>query len=195
MKCKECQQHLYEYRDQSLERFWLDEIRTHINHCPACREIFGQEEELAREFQQMGASLQARLQFQFQAPPLSGIKQVTPKTRPMALGLKWALATALGLLLIVFAKFLLYPPAERQTEPGPTVAMQNGTGGGQQRTGRNGTEGNGLIQVISIEDETGAWSETHFRQETAGLISDITVEVNAIRVLNRHPADDKAVSR
>jgi hypothetical protein len=193
MNCKKCQQLLYEYRDETLDSFLREDVGNHLEICSACREVYAREEQLARDFRQLAVHLQERLSDQIQEPPLSRFSPGRLRTGTVMVGMKWGLAAALGLLLFFMAGLLFHPPAERQPRPEPLIALRQEPGGGHPQAGRPG--GNGLLQVISIEDETGNWSETHFRRENGIVITDITVEVSALRVLNGNPSTEEAVTR
>jgi hypothetical protein len=184
MKCNRCQAYLYDYFDKTLKPDLLESIRDHLGHCPACQKMYDQERELAHSFQDTAARLNDRLHFQFQPLVHSGKSRRQAK-HPIALyAIQWASAAVLLAILIVSAKHYLFSPAEEPPNHVAGVADPKAPAGSQLGMLAETKKENGILQIISIEDNTGNLAETHFRRESAGVVTDITVEVTAIRELN-----------
>ncbi len=184
MKCKRCRQYLYDYVDNTLMPPQMEEIRKHLNLCPACRMVYDQERELLRDFQETAADLKGGLHFQFQLPGLSRAKTSQVESRVVSMGLKWATAAVSIVALIVSIRFLFFPPSERRPDQKPGTIVQTTQSEIQAQAGVENRDGNGIIQIISIEDDSSQLSETHFRQESVGLITDITVEVTGFHAID-----------
>lgn len=195
MNCKKCRKQLHDYRDKTLDSFQREDVEKHLEICPACLEAYHSEAELAREFQQWAAGIKEHPSFTLHPSTLlGGYKPWSGKGKAFQV-LSWGTAVATVLLVILFGKHLLFSPLEKSPGTGPTVAMKGGMEVGLHDSRHNGAGGNELIQVISMEDESGQWSETNFRQESAGLVTNITVEVTSVRLLNQHLAHDRVLSR
>lgn len=181
MNCEECGHYLYEYFDNTLKPDLSEAIRGHLETCPACREIYDRERELSDSFREVAARLDERLQFQFRVPVPTGNRPVEAGSFRHPLFVKWAMASVLMGILIVSAMFLLFPPSEKSPGQMARLAKPNAQGGTQLPAGGEAIEENGTIQIISIEEEAGQLNETHFRQESGGVITNITVEVTGLR--------------
>lgn len=182
MKCKECRQDLYDYRDIALSAGRVILIREHLENCPSCREVYLQEMELSQTFRKTADRVGERLHFQFQ-PTISQNRKRVPAPSRLSLPLvKWATAAAIVAILAVCARFLVLQESKPTTDPVARVARSDATPGTQPQAGNQSENERDLIQVISIEDDSGQLNETHFRQEKDGMIYEITVEVTAVRL-------------
>jgi hypothetical protein len=195
MTCKECGVHLYEYLDNSLRPDLSEAVRKHLDFCPACQEVYQQERELSRRFREAAARLDERLHFQFQMPLPAGNRPADAGSFRHPLFVKWVMASVLVGILIVSAMFLLYPPSEKSPDQMARLAKHTGLGGNQLRTGGEAKEENGTIQIISIEDGSAQLNETHFREESGGVITDITVEVTGLHEIDLQQTEGKEVTQ
>ena len=193
MKCKRCRQSIYEYVDNTLMPPQMEEIRNHLNECSACRMVYDQERELLRDFQETAADLKERLHFQFQLPDLSRAKPSRAESRVLSMGSKWATAVVSIVVLIVSTRFLFFSPSEKRPDQKTGTVVQTTQSGNQVQAGVENQGGNGIIQIISIEDDSSQLSETHFRQESFGLITDITVEVTGFHAIDHQQPSRRVV--
>jgi predicted anti-sigma-YlaC factor YlaD len=182
MRCKKCQQSLYEYIDNTLPSEQSNLIREHLDDCPDCRAFYASEWELSRNFHETAARLEERLHFQFRQPDSL---DRSPNPIPSRLSfpvVKWASAAILLTILMVCTKLLIFRPSERQLDQSARIAGSSVAAGHQNQSEDQSDNEKGIIQIISIEDASGQVDETLFRREIDGVIADITVEVTAVRV-------------
>ena len=185
MRCKECQQLLYEYIDNTLPPVRSDLLREHLDNCPVCRAFYAQEKELARDFRETAVRLEERLHFQFRRPASLG-RRPDPVPRWLSFpAVKWATAAIMLTVLIVCVKLLIRRHPETQLDRTAWVAAPGTTMGHQTPPGRQSEDEEGIIQIISIEGAAGQVDETHFRWETDGFIAEITVEVATPRLIGK----------
>ncbi|HVN82707.1 MAG TPA: zf-HC2 domain-containing protein [Terriglobia bacterium] len=182
MRCKRCQQFLFEYRDKTLAFEQVKLIREHLDDCPVCRAVYAKEEELDRDIHETAAKLQERLHFQFQWPA-SLDRRPDPAPRWFSFpAVKWATAAITLAVLIVGVKLLIFRHPETQWDRTARVVAPGTAVEQQTQPGQQSENEEGIIQIISIEDASGQVDETLFRREINGVIADITVEVTAVRV-------------
>ena len=183
MRCKKCQQSLYEYIDNTLPSEQSILIREHLDDCPVCLAFYTSERKLSQDFHETAARLEERLHFQFRRPTLLDRK---PDPAPSWLtfpAVKWATAAIVLVVLIVCVKLPIVRLPESHLDRTVRVASPRAAEGNQTPSRSQSENGEGIIQVISIEVASGQLDETHYRWETDGLIAEITVEVAAPRVV------------
>ena len=185
MKCKECQQLLYDYIDNKLHAVPLDLLREHLDNCPACGAVYAREKQLVRDFHETAARLGKQLHFQFR-PAASLDRRTGPTPGWWYLPtVKWAGAAVLLAVLVIGVKLMIFRPTELQSDRSAQVAAPGMAVEQRTQSGRQKAQEEGLIQVISIEGAAGQLDETHYRWETDGLIAEITVEVSSPRVVRK----------
>ncbi len=182
LKCKECRQELYEYRDNTLSAGRVSLLRAHLENCPSCRVFYLQEMELSQTFREMADSLEERLHGQFQ-PTIPQNRKPAPAPHRLAMPMvRWAAATAIVVILAVSVKIFIFQGSKPATDPMARMARSSVQSGTQPPAGNVSGNERDVIQVITMEDDSGQLNETHFRQEKDGMVCEITVEVTAVRL-------------
>lgn len=195
MNCKRCRQSLYDYLDNSLEPDLSEAIQVHLDTCPDCRGVYSQEREWAHRIREVAVRLNEQLHFQFQASNPAVQKPAKAKRFPNPLFLKWAMVAVLMSLLIGSVMYLWFSPPKKGSDQMTRNQKQYEKVGNHPRGGLEPEEKDGTIAIITMEDDSGQLNETHFMQESAGVITDITVEVTALREIGLRQANGKQFSR